>query len=143
MKLWQELLGCKNLSSFIQGNIVEWIETNVLDKSCEWRIKFVVTLDCVWKARNMIVFENTHNSISELVNQVCRRTHELVEVSKLKNSHSPPNTEVMESEISWVCPPLNWVKLNCDGAVNQGGLSASYAGVLSKILSESLSQHFR
>jgi len=56
MKLWQQLLGCKNLNSFIQGNIVEWIETNVLDKLCEWRIKFVVTLDCVWKARNMIIF---------------------------------------------------------------------------------------
>jgi len=78
----------------------------------------------------MIVFENTHDSISELVNQLCRRTHELVEVSTLKNSHSPPDTEFTESDNSWVCPPLNWVKLKCDGVVNQGGLSASCGGVI-------------
>jgi len=130
MKLWQQLLGCKNLNSFIQGNIVEWIETNILDKSCEWRFKFVVTLDCVWKTRNMIIFENKHISISELVNRICCRTQELVEVSTLKIYHSPPNTEVTESDTSWVCPPLNWVKLNCDGVVNQGGLSASCGGVI-------------
>jgi hypothetical protein len=59
-----------------------------------------LTLDCVWKARNMIVFENTHNSISELVNQVSCITHELVEVSKLKNSHSLLNTEATKSDTS-------------------------------------------
>ena len=53
-----------------------------------------------------------------------------MEVSKLKNYHSPPNNEVTKSDTSWVCPPLNWVKLNCDGVVNQGGLSASCEAVI-------------
>jgi len=47
-------------------------------------------------------------------------------LTDFEKSHSQLLVDCAELEACWMCPPFDWVKLNCDGVVNHGALNVGW-----------------
>lgn len=96
----------------------------------EWQCTFVVTLDSSWMARYNYIFQGLSPSSLEIVRIIPYKKHEILSIalcrriittqtilSKKKNHTNDQHLACIE----WESPQRDWIKLNCDGAVANGG----------------------
>lgn len=121
---------------FCSSNWKEWLKTNLCGKPyrCEepnWSILFGVTLDLMWRNRNDHIFSqkthNTHSSIMKIRHQV----EGIMDCMMRKSTLNPQFRSFIEAaEDNCTPPPLNYLKLNCDGSIRDNGRSEGCGGVL-------------
>lgn len=101
------------------------------DEEAYWGTLFGVTLELLWRSRNVFVFKQKRHTTHGLHCQIKNQTDWLAACC-LKIANLQPRI-ILQAEtgpVAWKPPPRGYWKLNTDGSVKNNGRSAGCGGVL-------------
>ncbi|KAL4288301.1 hypothetical protein AHAS_Ahas19G0272500 [Arachis hypogaea] len=121
------------LQDFFRAPFEAWLRWNLsteLGRSnqIDWITQFVVTCWWLWRWRNKEIFMPGFTRSNDPCSFICNQA------ISIRNApyklYTGEYREKVERQISWSCPPTNWIKLNSDGASCGNPGTASYGGLL-------------
>lgn len=110
---------------FFLHDIRRWMLENLkvsYHNSGHWPLVLDITIHTLWKCRNDLIFDSRSTTMDQIVASTPCSAHQ-VETSFMKVGGSmeknigPPKL----SNLLWISPPIDKVKLNHDGAVDSNG----------------------
>ena len=135
-KFWLRIGVPQALGDFLNLDLLEWLRVNCLCSNhihangFPWCSQFPFAVWSLWKHRNRIVFNNSlpNPKLHHVCLQVAREHFYCV--SKVQKSRRS-----VAVQVRWIRPPIDWFKLNSDGAslgnpgqVGGGGLNRNHQG---------------
>lgn len=99
---------------------------HVTGDGSRWKTFFPYLLWNMWKARNNLVFNNTHCSANDIISRTTREAKEALGIL-LKNGGP---LHARQTWVAWLPPQPGFVKMNSDGARNSNSSLASAGGLI-------------
>ncbi|KAJ8421610.1 hypothetical protein Cgig2_021852 [Carnegiea gigantea] len=109
----------------------DWLFCNLKPQAqygAHWPTLFTNTLWWIWKWHNIVCFENSDHIPSNPETFIKGRYREIIKTLDTSSSSELPLRS--ELHIKWLAPPVDWVKLNVDGASRGNPGLARGVGVL-------------
>ncbi|WCJ31853.1 Polynucleotidyl transferase ribonuclease H-like superfamily protein [Euphorbia peplus] len=133
--LWIQVLPHVDFEKLIAINEDIWFErcltTGKTFSIHRWNILFPVICWHLWKSRNTFIFEGSSPKNVAVISRINARVNS-ISVSNTDSALSSPHARPSKHEcvIGWKLPPVQWVKLNTDGAVKCSHFQASACGII-------------
>lgn len=129
---WNRVLYREVVNEFFSLLFSTWIRSNLLNLSVfasdlEWSSFFAILLWSTWKWRNEWVFNGKCMS-EDRIDFIMIYAREYNRANDRNDTMNKEARKVLKF-IKWSAPDEGWIKLNFDGAVEDGGV-ASAAGVI-------------
>ncbi|XP_061350094.1 uncharacterized protein LOC133295304 [Gastrolobium bilobum] len=133
-EVWCMIMPHINQREFFNLNLHNWIISN-LDSSkdwgmgSDWPLLFGILAWKIWKCRNSWVFEgDRQNAYSLIRSAIGFRDSVALAANPVFGAGNQPRNRI-ERLVAWCCPPVDWVKLNVDGACDANGTRTGCGGV--------------
>ncbi|KAJ1380330.1 Ribonuclease H domain [Sesbania bispinosa] len=133
--IWSHFVPLTSHHPFFQKDLLDWFDFNLqLDatpfSSPVWSLLFGITIDCLWRERNNLIFNSIYSSfdyVKQKILHLLSDTREAYGIGKVI-----PSCKVMSFDlyIKWIPPPVDWFKINTDGSALPFVHEAGCGGVL-------------
>ncbi|KAJ8769462.1 hypothetical protein K2173_002952 [Erythroxylum novogranatense] len=116
--VWRRLIAPINQGVFFSLPLTDWLSSNIdnalrySNENFAWNSLFGIVCWLAWKQRNDFVFNDVQEAWDIAVTSITWARHAAGPSREWRRRTTAP----MPQTVCWCAPPLNWVKLNTDGA---------------------------
>ncbi|KAJ8762927.1 hypothetical protein K2173_023056 [Erythroxylum novogranatense] len=118
--IWKQLwtINCQQQGVFFSLPLTDWLSSNIgnalrySNANFAWNSLFGIVCWLAWKQRNDFVFNDVQEAWDIAVTSITWARHAAGPSRERRRRTTAP----MPQTVRWCAPPLNWVKLNTDGA---------------------------
>ncbi|CAJ2675264.1 unnamed protein product [Trifolium pratense] len=75
----------------------------------------------IWKARNLLVFQQKDIPVLEILEQACANLREYKQLQQKDSTKARPKTRQSSNDLNWSPPPANTLKINVDAHFHSDG----------------------
>lgn len=88
----------------------------------------------IWKNHNNYIFYNSFSTCSDIISLSTHLYYDILAANNSLDDCCQPCISKSTVLISWNPPPINWIKVNMDGAMKRSMTGAAFSGGLLRIL---------
>ncbi|KAE8685696.1 hypothetical protein F3Y22_tig00111095pilonHSYRG00679 [Hibiscus syriacus] len=140
--VWNALLKPDLFRDFLSIDIRSSIETNLRHPNYypidteNWETLFRLVIWNLWIRRNKLIFDSNLTPVESVYQQIKKMLFETMNALRVQESWTAPSLARVNPTIQWEPPPLDWFKINMDGACRWNSGLATCGGVIRNHLGE-------